>query len=249
VAYDDHFSSRAAWYARFRPDYPPALFRFVASLVRRRRIAWDCATGNGQAAAGLAEHFARVIATDASAVQLAHAHPHARVEYRVALAEASGLPPSSIDAVTVAQGMHWLDVPRFAAEVRRVVRPPGAIVVWAYGEGSLETAELDALWRELLRGTLGPYWPPERHYVWDGYRTLAFPFRELPTPRLLMERAWTLPELVGFVRSWSAVARYVAAKQADPVPSFEAELSKRWGDPGARRIIRWPLIIRAGRVA
>jgi SAM-dependent methyltransferase len=248
VAYDDHFSGCAGWYARFRPDYPHALFRFVASLGARRRVAWDCATGNGQAAAGLAQLFDRVIATDASAEQIQRARPHARVEYRIALAESSGLPSACVDVVTVAQALHWLDVARFAREVKRVVRPGGAIVAWSYGEGRLDTPELDAVWRSLLRGTLGPYWPRERAYVWSEYRTLPFPFPELPAPRLAMERSWTLPELVGYVRSWSAVARYTAARGEDPVPALAADLGRVWGDPASPHVLRWPLVVRAGRV-
>ena len=91
MTFKDHFSGHAESYASFRPRYPSRLFDFVATLPLRRDLAWDCATGNGQAAVDLAERFANVIATDASERQLALAIPHPRIEYRRALAEDSGL--------------------------------------------------------------------------------------------------------------------------------------------------------------
>lgn len=246
-----YFARQAATYAAIRPDYPPALFDFVASLGGARRLAWDCGTGNGQAAVALAEHFARVIATDASAEQLAHARPHPRVEYRVATAEASGLADASADVVTVAQALHWFDLDRFHAEVRRVVRRGGVIVVWSYGDPVLRDGDplLDEALRRFNHEAMRDWWPPERQAVGEGYRSLPFPFAELPAPTLVLERRWTLGELAAYLRSWSAVMRYVAVRGADPVRDVEAELATRWGGAGERHLVRWPLVVRAGRVA
>src|SRR5215470_15770711 len=136
--FKDHFSASAAGYATFRPKYPAELFDFVAALPERRRVAWDCATGNGQAALPLAERFDRVVATDASAEQIAHATPHPRVSYGVGLADESGLDGESVDLVTVAQALHWLALDRFFAEVRRVVVEGGVLAVWCYTRPVLE---------------------------------------------------------------------------------------------------------------
>ena len=84
TAFKDHFSGHAADYANFRPNYPPELFDYLASISPGRELAWDCATGNGQAAVGLAAHFDEIIATDASAQQIENARPHLRISYRVA---------------------------------------------------------------------------------------------------------------------------------------------------------------------
>ncbi len=132
MSFKDHFSGHAAVYASFRPGYPPALIDFVTSLAPGRSLAWDCATGNGQAAVCLAEHFERVIATDASAAQLAQATPHPNVEYRQAPAEQSGLADGSVDLLTVATALHWFDFDRFYAEAERVLAPGGALAAWAY---------------------------------------------------------------------------------------------------------------------
>jgi SAM-dependent methyltransferase len=244
----DHFSARAAAYSRYRPDYPPALFGFVAGLAPGRALAWDCATGSGQAAVALAAHFERVVATDASAAQLAHAAPHERGRYHAARAEASGLACASVDVVTVAQAMHWFDLDAFYAEARRVLRPGGALAAWTYGDASLDDDALTAILRRFSEETVGPYWPAERLVVLDGYRSIAFPFAEVAVPAFTLERRWLLPELAGYLRTWSAAARFAAAHDRDPVEIVEAELAARWGDPAAPRVVRWPLAMRAGRV-
>src|ERR1700745_933422 len=108
MSFKDHFSKQATGYAKFRPRYPEKLFKYLVSIAPSRQLAWDCATGNGQAAVGLASVFDRVIATDASEKQIANAQPHERVEYRIATAEDSGLESETIDLIMVAQALHWL---------------------------------------------------------------------------------------------------------------------------------------------
>src|SRR6185437_7024311 len=239
--FKDHFSKRAASYAAYRPSQPAAVIAFAASLPPRRELAWDCGTGNGQAARGLAEHFATVIATDASAAQIAYATPHPHVQYRVAPAEASGLDSRTVDLVTVAQALHWFDVERFYGEVKRVVAPGGAIAVWAYGDARADEPAVDRVLREFTRGLLGPYWPPERRILDAGFRTIPFPFREVPPPELTLEERWTLPELLGYLRTWSATAAYNAAVGRDPVDEFTAAFATAWGNDSTRQLIRWPM--------
>lgn len=248
MIFKDHFSRSAASYARYRPRYPRALFDFVSGLCAQHRTAWDCATGNGQAAVELARYFEHVVATDASADQIAHATPHAGVTYRVATAEESGLADASVDLVTVAQALHWFDLDRFYSEVRRVTVPGGAVIAWSYGDPILDDPVLDGILRRFNHGTVGAYWPAERHAIGEGYRQLPFPFTAVPTPPLMLEQVWTLPELVGYLRTWSAVTAYRAAHGMDPVAELEVELGRRWDLERAARLVRWPLVILAGRV-
>lgn len=244
--FKDYFSERAADYARFRPRYPAELFRALADLAPGRRLAWDCGTGNGQAAVGLAAHFQRVIATDGSAGQLAHAERHPRVSYGLGLETRSGLAPATVDLVTVAQALHWVDVETFFAEARRVLRPGGVVAVWCYDLARVNR-EIDGVIDRFADETVGPHWAPERRHVRAGYRDLPFPFDELPFPECRMERELTLDQLAGYLGTWSAVRRYREAVGTDPLPRLIAAVAPLWGDPGAPRALRWPLKGRVGR--
>ncbi len=244
--FKDHSSSASDRYAAYRPDYPAALFGWLAGLCAGRDAAWDCATGSGQAALGLAPHFRRVVATDASAEQIRHAESHPGIDFRVAPAEASGLADRSVDLVTVAQAAHWFDLPRFYAEAARVLKPGGVVALWGYGRMALP-GEMDAPFRRFYAETVGPWWPPERALIDDAYRSLEFPFAELAAPAFHIEIEWTLPRLLDYLSTWSAVKRYQNANGNNPLPALRAELAPLWGDAERAMQLQWPLFLRVGR--
>jgi ubiquinone/menaquinone biosynthesis C-methylase UbiE len=246
MSFQDHFSQIAAAYAEFRPRYPAALFEVLAVAAPARRCAWDCATGNGQAAEGLAAHFDRVIATDASREQIASASAHPRISYAVATAESSGLASNSVDLITVAQALHWFDRPAFFAEAARVLVPDGVIAVCCYGLVEIDPP-IDAAVRSYYSDIVGPYWPAGRALVEEGYRSVQFPFTEFVTPPLVFERRMTLAQFCGYVRTWSATQRFAAALGFDPVPALQRDLEADWGPAGTARTLRWPLALRTGR--
>ena len=245
--FHDHFSKVAKRYADFRPHYPVTLFEYLATLVPRGSLVWDCACGNGQATLDLAVRFDRVVATDASREQIASAIPHPNLEYRVAPAEQCGLPDASVALITVAQALHWFDLERFYAEVKRVLSPTGVIAVWAYGVDEVEGDAVNQLVQEYYSDTVGPYWPRERKLVEEGYRTIPFPFTEITTPTFRMEARWTLEQLLGYFSTWSATNRYIKANGRNPLEPLSAELSRVWGDANSPRLVVWPLSLRAGR--
>jgi SAM-dependent methyltransferase len=241
------FAPVAHEYARFRPGYPPGLFDWLAAESPTRDAVWDCGCGSGQASVSLAERFATVHATDAAPAQIAVAKPHPRVRYSVASAEHSGLAADLVDLVTVAQALHWFDVAAFYAEARRVARPGALLAVWNYPRPQLRDPVLDAAFLDFYAHVVGPYWPPERVHVESNYRTLPFPFEELAHPDFALELEWRLDQLLGYVGSWSATARYRAALAEDPVPLLRARLAPSWPD-GGRAALRMPLGLRVGRL-
>ena len=245
--FKDHFSGVAANYAEFRPVYPRALFEWIAGIAPRRERVWDCATGNGQAAAMLAEFFAEIIATDASAEQVTNGTKHPRIRYAVAPAERSGLEDQSIDVVTVAQAAHWFDLPKFYAEARRVLREDGIVLLWCYGKFLFGKAEIDRLLEDYYHDVVGPYWPPERRYIEEDYRTLEFPLAEFGAPRFDMEAEFTRERLAGYLRTWSATQRFMKTKGTDPVIELDGKLDRCWDRGEKMRVTSWPISIRAGR--
>ena len=247
ATFQDHFSGVANQYADFRPHYPAELFDYLGTLVPRTSTVWDCAAGNGQATHDLAARFAKVIATDASKEQVASATPNPKVEFRVAPAEQSGLSNGSVELVTVAQALHWFDFNRFYAEVRRVLKPNGVLAAWAYGINTVEGDAVNGLVQDFYSNVVGPYWPPERVLVEEGYRTVPFPFSEIPSPIFRMEALWTLERLLGYFSTWSATNRCIKATGQNPLKPLSESLNSVWGDVQSPRLVVWPLSLRIGR--
>ena len=243
--FKDHFSAYAGEYASYRPRYPRELFAWLASVAPAREHAWDCATGNGQAAVALAELFARVTASDASPSQLAHAEPHARVTYVHTRSEDCPLADASVDLVTIAQALHWFDLPLFYTQVRRVLRPHGVIAAWSYDLLTTDDAPLDALVREIYEDVLGPYWSPERRDVENGYVNLAFPFERIAPPEFAMSARWSFAQFCGYARTWSAANAYKQQHGVDAITAWAERAAPVWGERD--RTVRWPLAVHAGR--
>ncbi len=246
--FKDRFSSAPSAYRRYRPAYPATLFTYLASLTARHDAAWDCATGNGQCAAALAGHYERVFATDASREQLSRAIMARNVSYSVSDARRSGLGGRSVDIVTVAQALHWFAGEAFYDEVRRVLKPGGVVAAWTYHLPTV-APEIDRIVHRLYHDVLGDFWEPEIRHIETGYRELPFPFEEIAVPAFGLTANWTLTELRGHIRTWSAAAvrknRFGTGIPEDVLSG----LLEAWGDDRSKRRIEWPLVLRAGRVA
>ena len=242
AGFPDHFSALAARYAAYRPHYPPALVGLLAERCARHDVAWDVGCGNGQLSVALAGRFDRVIATDPAQAQLDHAEADPRVAYRCAPAEASGLADASVELAVAAQAAHWFDWPRFVAEVGRVVRPGGLIALVSYGNAEVAgTAAIAEFYR-----AIEPYWPAGRVHVNNAYRDLTLPWPAVEAPALAMAVRWTRDELLGYVSTWSATAKQVAACGDAALEALEARLVAEWPEHEARDI-RWPLTIKLTR--
>ncbi|MGZ5072296.1 MAG: methyltransferase domain-containing protein [Usitatibacter sp.] len=246
MAFVDHFSAQPDLYARARPTYPEALFAFIAAESPARGSAWDCATGSGQAAIGLARHFDFVEATDASPEQIAHAIAAPRVRYSVQPAESTTFGDRTFDAVCVASALHWFDIERFYAEVKRVLKPGGVLAAWGYTRHHV-TPEFDAAFATVFLEPIKPYWPEQSSKLRSGYRDEAFPFTPIEAPRFTIEARWSLEELVAYAGTWSATQRYLG-EAGDPefLRKAAQALAPAWGQ-AERRVVTLPLHLRCGR--
>jgi SAM-dependent methyltransferase len=243
----DLFSKQSDVYARYRPQYPASFYEAIFAKVPDFECAWDCATGNGQAAVALAQKFNRVIATDLSSVQLKNAIPNPRVEYRCEPSEKTTLADQSVSLITVAQAAHWFQFDDFYREVNRVLKPGGVLAIFGYSFFTTEEPALAKAVLDFSMGTLGSYWKPQNRLLWDGYRDIPFPFEEFQVsdPKLSVEM--NFDEMMGYVRSWSATQLYRDQHGIDPVIEFEKQVRALWKEPEKRQRFEWDLVRRLGR--
>lgn len=165
------------------------------------------------------------------------------MEFRTAAAENSGLEAESVDLVTVAQALHWFDIPKFFAEAARVLRRGGLLAIWCYERNRVDDRCDPVIGR--MFAEVEDYWPPERDIVENHYRDIELPFEEQAVPEFVMTAEWFVDNALGYFRTWSAAQRYLRDRQADPVAVIEADLRQVWG--GEQRTVTWPLVLRVGR--
>ncbi|MBL4583393.1 MAG: class I SAM-dependent methyltransferase [Pseudomonadales bacterium] len=245
--FKNHFSAQAEAYRRYRPTYPAALFEWLAKQAPSNQLAWDCATGNGQAAVGLADYFESVIATDGSETQIAQATRHPKIQYQQAVAETNGLKSNDFDLITVAQALHWFDLPKFFNECQRLLKPKGIVAVWSYDILRL-TPQINKITDHFYSDVVGSYWPPGRERIDEGYETLEFPFNEFDTPQFNMSARWSLEHFIQYFSTWSAVQRYKEHNKTDPVEQVKAQFEQAWGDPEQLQNVHWSITLRVGSV-
>ena len=259
--FKDLFSGKSKEYAGSRPTYPRSLFEFLVGLVQYRNLAWDCATGNGQAAIFLSEYFEQVIASDASKEQIENAQPRDNIRYEVFSAERTTLADNSVDLIIIAQALHWFNLDDFYKEAKRVLRKgedngrgtsgrgSGVLAAWAYGLHSI-SPEIDNITHLLYEDILGSYWAKERKIVENKYQNIPFPFHEIDTPLFQIELDWTLSELVGYLYTWSSVQKFIGKNNSDPIEQVYNDLAGAWGsnkNTWHKRRVVWPIYIRVGR--
>jgi SAM-dependent methyltransferase len=247
MPFQDHFSVQATQYSKHRPGYPEEFFNYLASLAPGRELAWDCGTGNGQAALALAQRFRQVVATDASPKQIENAFPHPSIRYRIEPAENTSIEPGSVDLITAGTAVHWFDFDSFYGEVRRVGKPGAILAVWTYHFLIVDPA-VDEVLARLYWQTLDGFWPERIHFLEEHYQTLPFPFEEIEPPAFQMQANWGLGDLVGFINSWSATQKYIQQTGKHPLDDFFDDLIRGWGSEDERREVSWPLYMRIGRL-
>ena len=239
----DFFSGHASEYAAFRPGYPAALYNALLQQVAGRHHAWDVGCGNGQVARDLAPHFVQVTATDISAKQIQQAAPVDNLEYHVCPAEQTPFASNSFDLITVAQALHWFNIPTFFQEAQRVAKPGALVALWGYNLLKVDVYMDDLLQEFYVR--MGPYWDAARKLVDDQYRSIGFPFAEVQMPPFSMTYRWTLDHFQGYLSTWSAVKQYIHVHGQNPVDELAGALVPYWVGP---REVVFPIFLRAGRI-
>lgn len=247
AVFADHFSAVSADYAAARPEYPEALFEWIASIAPMGAQAWEAGCGSGQASRGLAAHFERVFATDPSAAQIAQVSGPANIKFAVEPGERCSLQDASVDAVCVAQALHWFDRAAFFAECARVLRPAGVLVAWGYQDITVPAALASV--NAALQDEIRDYWPSERAWIDNAYAGFDWPFAPIEAPTFGLSAQWTLPRLLAYFASYSASKRCREATGRDPVAVHASAFAAAWGDPVAPQTVRWPLFVHARRKA
>lgn len=241
----DNFSTQSSGYAIYRPTYPQELYDFLLRLVNNKDAAWDCATGNGQVARVLAQHFQHVYATDISEKQLNEALKLPNILYKVESSGQAGVPDQSFDLITVAQAIHWFNFDAFYHEVKRTLKPNGIIAVIGYGLMSIDK-KVNQVIHKLYETILGKYWDGERRYIEEGYKTIPFPFEEITAPHFQIKTTWNFNQLIGYLNTWSSLQHYKKANDRNPLEYVMTELKEAWGDD-AEKDVCFPLLLRVGK--
>jgi len=223
------------------------MFKYLSSQCRHLERAWDCATGNGQAALGLAQYFKHVVASDASHKQILNAVHHDKIRYLIAQAESVPLRAHSLDLVMVAQALHWLDFPKFYPEVRRLLKPRGIIAASCYNWTHI-TTDIDATMTFFQNEVVGPYWTLERLHVDNRYRTIPFPFDEISPSPFMMEQFWDMDRLIGYLETWSATQQYKNSTGKNPLDVIREDLTRAWQTAAEKKRILWNIHLRVGKV-
>jgi SAM-dependent methyltransferase len=245
----DHFSSTSREYSFSRPIYPDVLYKFLNDITPNKDMAWDCATGNGQAAIGLCKYFKNVVASDASKGQLEYQFNRNNIKYEMFPAEKANIPDNSVDLIAVAQAAHWFDLNKFYKEVTRISKSNGVLAIWSYGMHKIDN-KIDKISEKLNVGgdILGMYWPNETNYVKEDYRTIPFPFKEISSPKFEMTVNWHLNDLVNYMQTWSAVKRFSIEKKFDPLSLVMEDLERLWGKHDKRKAVKWDIHLRVGKI-
>jgi len=243
----DLFSNQASVYAQYRPGYPNELFDQILQYVSTKQTAWDCATGNGQAAVELARYFDKVIATDISEKQLQQAQPNEKINYSVTTAENTPFSDNTFDCITVAQAYHWFNFDAFHKEAVRVAKANAVIAVWGYSLVVCEDESLNSVINTFYREKVGPYWDKERRYVDDHYSTVPFPYEPLPSKDLKINVRWNRQQLIGYFNTWSSVQHFIKAHQHNPVDELAATIESIWKGEESKQFY-FPLFLKLGRI-
>ncbi len=150
------FSRRVGDYARYRPSFPDALVRELATkILTPASRAADIGSGTGIFSRQLAPYVDTLYCVEPNREMREHSVgylsgcPNVRVID--GSAEATGLPDASVDVVTAAQAFHWFDRERAKREFRRILTPGGRAALLWYERSTTGNPFLEGYERLLLQ--------------------------------------------------------------------------------------------------
>ncbi|XP_045138419.1 putative methyltransferase DDB_G0268948 isoform X2 [Portunus trituberculatus] len=218
-------AAHAAAYARFRPHPPQSLIDNILSFLKSKytgalAAAADVGCGSGQTTWILAPHFNNVTGLDISEAQITEAikkNKANNVSFKVSGAEKLPFPSQSLQVITTGQACHWFDLPKFYAEVDRVLVPGGVVALYGYlfplpifGEVSDQLAEIvNDVYNKETKG----YWGDGRQDVDEAYTDPKFiPLYQdfIRNDSHYTDRDVSVTDLTGYISSWSGFQNYRA---------------------------------------
>nr|CAG8641188.1 13018_t:CDS:2 [Entrophospora candida] len=208
----------SAAYNTYRPTYPQKLFEKVYNYHESHNgsfdAALDVATGTGQVTQVLADSFKKVYGVDSSATMLENAVKKSNITYSTSTAEnLNRFDDSSIDLLTVAQAVHWFDLPKFLEESYRVLKSPssssgggGTLAIWGYSHNIFDNyPTASELLDDYSTNFMGEYWERGKSALDNLYSGFEIPERLFKNVKFevydgtkkseqycLMEADWTI---------------------------------------------------------
>ena len=244
----NYFEEKGDEYSQYRPTYPDRLGTLLAQLCQNNEHALEIGCGSGQLSGVLAKNFDVVIATDPSIEQISNAQPYDRVHYQEGSAEKIEMPNNSVDLIVAAQSAHWFDLPNFYEQVKKIGKDQAILALISYGvfsmAGEVGKRFSDFYWQEIHQ-----FWPPERKHIEQGYQSFDFPFAELSLPKLSIERHWTIPQMLGYIETWSAVRIARKSDNSSLLEILKRDISSMNSDSDETYRIEWPIVGRVGKLS
>ncbi len=233
------------YYSMYRPVYPETLIEYITELCVTKDKAWDCCTGTGIVANMLSARFNKIIATDISSSQIAHAILKNNIEYKVENIYDANIPKNSVDLIAVAQAFHWLDQLKFYNKVREVMKPCGTLAIWCHSPYPDEIADVTKKYLSLVIESLPKdemtVYMKNLAYIESGYAKIDMPFEIRNYKLFEMIQQWDMYRYVGYLESISASNIYKEKYGHSAVVNIIDDLRKIWGNESKKMTLNWKI--------
>tara|TARA_B100000809_G_C15064516_1_gene503681 strand:- start:504 stop:1244 length:741 start_codon:yes stop_codon:yes gene_type:complete len=228
-------------YSSYRPTYGDDIYNYISSLLEEKQIGWDCACGSGQATTEVAKFVDYVIGSDSDSIQLENATKAKNIKYLHQTDTIDILKDSSVDLITVATGIHWLDTNKFYAEAKRVLKKGGVLATWGYTGVDLNP-EINDVIKGIIKNHLLPYYPKEIQIAFNQYREIDLPMNKINAPNFEIKYNWDFETLMNYIKSFTAMQRYLKVHEKSALALFEDEILDAWGgDRSTKKELIWEL--------